>query len=244
MKSYSINGNDMQLVEIVLASDEAVIAEAGSLNYMDDGIRMETVLGDGSPAGSGVMGAIKGIGARLLTGESLFMTRFSNISGTDKKIAFAAPHAGAIRPLDLGLLGGEIIAQKDAFLCAEIGVSVGIAFQKKIGAMFFGGEGLIMERLKGSGTAFIHAGGIFTEKTLSAGESVLVDTGCVVAYQPSVSFDIQAVSGVKSLLFGGEGIFLAKLSGPGKLWIQSLPFGRTIAVITNEIMQRLPKNQK
>nr|WP_272940903.1 TIGR00266 family protein [Opitutus terrae] len=223
---YQIHGDDMQFVEIELDPAEAVVAEAGGMMFMEDGIAMETVFGDGSTRNSGVMGALLGAGKRLLTGESLFMTVFQNQAAGKKRVSFGAPYPGKILPIKLADVGGELIAQKDSFLCAAKGVSIGIAFQRRLGAGLFGGEGFIMQRLTGDGWAFVHAGGTLCERTLAPGELLRVDTGCIVAFQPSVDYDIQWVGGIKSALFGGEGLFFATLRGPGKLWLQSLPFSR------------------
>lgn len=223
---YQIHGDDMQFVEVELDPQEAAVAEAGGMMYMEDGIAMQTIFGDGSAQSSGFLGSLMSAGKRLLTGESLFMTLFENQSNVRKKVAFGAPYPGKIIPVVLSDIGGELIAQKDAFLCAAKGVSVGIALQKKLGVGLFGGEGFIMERLQGDGLAFIHAGGTIMERELAAGELLRVDTGCIVAYQPSVSFDIETVKGIKTALFGGEGLFFAVLRGPGRIWLQSLPFSR------------------
>jgi len=223
---YKIHGDDMQFVEIELDPSEAVVAEAGGMMFMDDGIAMETVFGDGSQRNSGLMGALMGAGKRLLTGESLFMTVFQNQGSGKKRVAFGAPYPGKIVPVHLNQLGGELIAQKDSFLCAAKGVSVGIAFQRRLGAGLFGGEGFIMQRLTGDGWAFVHAGGTLYERDLLPGEILRVDTGCIVAFQPTINYDIQMVGGIKSALFGGEGLFFATLRGPGKIWLQSLPFSR------------------
>jgi uncharacterized protein (TIGR00266 family) len=225
---YQVFGAEMQYVEVELDPQEAVVAEAGGMMYMEDGVEMETIFGDGSAQqqGGGIMGALLGAGKRLLTGESLFMTVFQNRAGGKRRVAFGAPYPGKIVPVHLADLGGELIVQKDAFLAAAKGVSIGIAFQKRLGVGFFGGEGFIMERLQGDGWAFIHAGGTLMERTLAAGEHLRVDTGCIVGFQPSVSYDIQFVGKVKSALFGGEGLFFATLAGPGKVWLQSLPFSR------------------
>jgi uncharacterized protein (TIGR00266 family) len=220
---YEIHGDDLQFVEVLLDPMEAVVAEAGGMMYMEDGVEMETIFGDGSPQQSGFLGALLGAGKRLLTGESLFMTVFLNRSPRKTKVAFGAPYPGKIVPVKLSDLGGELICQKDSFLCAAKGVSVGIAFQKRIGVGLFGGEGFIMQRLQGDGWAFVHAGGTLLERTLAPGETLRVDTGCVVAYQNTVDFNIQYVGKVKSALFGGEGLFFATLRGPGRIWIQSLP---------------------
>ncbi|MFO1449373.1 MAG: TIGR00266 family protein [Opitutaceae bacterium] len=223
---YRIHGDDLQFVEIELDPQEATVAEAGALMFMEEGIAMETIFGDGSVQNRGFVGSLLGAGKRLLTGESLFMTVFLNQSGLKRKVAFGAPYPGKIIPIHLRDIGGELIAQKDAFLCAAKGVSLSIAFQKRIGVGLFGGEGFIMQRLQGDGLAFLHAGGTLYERQLSAGETLRVDTGCLAAFQPSVDYDIQMVGGVKTALFGGEGLFFATLRGPGKVWLQSLPFSR------------------
>jgi uncharacterized protein (TIGR00266 family) len=223
---YRITGDDMQFVEVELDPSEAVVAEAGAMMYMEDGIALETIFGDGSQRSSGLMGALLGAGKRLLTGESLFMTVFQNKGYGKKKVAFAAPYPGKIIPVHLSELGGELIAQKDSFLCAAKGVSLSIAFQKRFGVGLFGGEGFIMQRLNGDGWAFIHAGGTLMERQLAPGETLRADTGCLVALQPTVDYDIQLVGGVKTALFGGEGLFFATLRGPGRVWLQSLPFSR------------------
>lgn len=223
---HTLHGSEMQFVEIELDPGESVVAEAGGMMYMEDGIAMETVFGDGSPAGGGLMGKLLGAGKRLLTGESLFMTLFENRAGVKRHVAFGAPYPGKILPVNLGELGGELLAQKDSFLCSARGVTIGIAFQKRIGAGLFGGEGFIMQRLQGDGWVFVHAGGTLHERTLAAGETLRIDTGCIVAYQPTVDFDIQYVGGIKTALFGGEGLFFATLRGPGRIWLQSLPFSR------------------
>jgi uncharacterized protein (TIGR00266 family) len=224
---YKIYGDDMQFVEIELDPQEAVVAEAGGMMYMDDGIEMETIFGDGSQQQKpGIWGALAGAGKRLLTGESLFMTVFHNRAGGKKRVAFGAPIPGKILPMHLADMGGEIIAQKDSFLAAAKGVALGIAFQRKLGVGFFGGEGFIMQRLEGDGWTFLNACGGMYERDLGPGEILRVDTGCLVALQPSVQYDIQMVRGVKTALFGGEGLFFASLRGPGRVWLQSLPFSR------------------
>ena len=223
---YKIFGDDMQFVEVELDPSEAVVAEAGGMMFMEEGIEMETIFGDGSQSSSGLLGGLMSAGKRLLTGESLFMTVFQNRAQGKKKVAFGAPYPGKIIPVHLSTLGGELIAQKDSFLCAAKGVSVGIAFNRKIGAGLFGGEGFIMQRLQGDGWAFMHAGGTVVQKELGAGEVLRVDTGCIVAFQPTVAFDIQYVGKIKSALFGGEGLFFATLRGPGHVWLQSLPLSR------------------
>ncbi len=225
---YEIVGDDMQFVRIELDPGEAVVAEAGSMMYIEDGIEMETIFGDGSAqsAQGGFVGALLGAGRRLLVGESLFMTVFLNRSNQKRKAAFAAPYPGKIEALNLAELGGELIAQKDSFLCAAKGVTLGIAFQRRFGVGLFGGEGFIMQRLQGDGWVFVNAGGAHEERTLAAGETLRIDTGCIVAYTPGIDFDIQMVGGIKTALFGGEGLFLATLKGPGRVWLQSLPFSR------------------
>ncbi|PLT33724.1 TIGR00266 family protein [Bacillus sp. V5-8f] len=223
---YKIYGDDMQFVEVELDPNETVIAEAGSLMMMEDGIHMETIFGDGSGGGGGIMGKLFGAGKRLITGESLFMTTFTNQGQGKKHVSFASPYPGKIVPMDLSELGGKIICQKDAFLAAAKGVSVGVEFQRKIGAGFFGGEGFIMQKLEGDGMAFVHAGGTIYKKELAPGEILRVDTGCLVAMTSRVGYDIEMVKGVKTALFGGEGLFFATLRGPGTVWVQSLPFSR------------------
>src|SRR5687767_12634443 len=233
---YKIFGDDMQYVEVELDPNEATVAEAGGMMYMDDGIEMETIFGDGSQQQSGFLGSLMGAGKRLLTGESLFMTVFLNRSSQRKKVAFGAPYPGKIIAIHLSQLGGELISQKDSFLAAAKGVSVGIAFQRKLGAGLFGGEGFIMQRLQGDGWAFVHAGGTLMQRDLAPGELVRVDTGCIVAFQPSVDYDIQFVGKIKSALFGGEGLFFATLRGPGRIWLQSLPLSR----MANRIIAAVP----
>jgi uncharacterized protein (TIGR00266 family) len=234
---FEIFGDDMQFVAVELDPEEAAVAEAGAMMYMDDGIEMETIFGDGSERHSGLIGKLVGAGKRLITGESLFMTVFVNKSAGKKQVAFGAPYPGKVVPIALSDVGGELVAQKDSFLCAAKGVSIGIAFQKRIGAGLFGGEGFIMQRLEGDGLAFAHAGGTLAERTLAAGETIRVDTGCIVAFQPSVEYDVKFVGGIKSALFGGEGLFFATLRGPGKVWLQSLPFSR----LADRIFAAAPK---
>jgi len=224
---YEIIGDDMQFVKIELDPGEAVISEAGSMMYIEEGIEMQTIFGDGSQQQQGgFMGALLSAGKRVIVGESLFMTVFLNQGQGKRKAAFAAPYPGRIQAIRLADIGGELIAQKDSFLCAAKGVSLDIAFTKRFGAGLFGGEGFILERLQGDGWCFVHAGGAHEERTLAAGETLRVDTGCIVAMQPSVDYDIQMVGGIKTALFGGEGLFFAVLRGPGKVWLQSLPFSR------------------
>jgi len=223
---YKIHGDDMQFVEIELDPGEATVAEAGAMMFMEDGIGMQTVFGDGSQATTGFMGALFGAGKRLLAHESLFMTLFQNQGAGKRRVAFGGPYPGKIIPVQLAEHGGELIAQKDAFLCAARGVTIDIAFQKRLGVGLFGGEGFILERLRGDGLAFIHAGGALYERTLGPGEILKIDTGCITAFAPTVDYDIQFVGGIKNALFGGEGLFFATLRGPGKIWLQSLPFSR------------------
>lgn len=232
---YEIFGTEMQYVEVELDPGEAAVGEAGAMMYMQAGIQMDTVFGDGSQQG-GFFGKLMGAGKRLMTGENMFTTVFQNTGAGKQRVAFAAPYPGKIVPMDLSTLGGTLLCQKDSFLCAAKGVSLGIAFQKKLGVGLFGGEGFIMQKLEGDGLAFVHAGGTLMERTLAPGEVLRVDTGCVVAYQPSVDFDIQYVGKIKSALFGGEGLFFATMSGPGKVWLQSLPLSR----LANRILLSAP----
>ena len=225
---YKLYGDDMQFVEVELDPGETVIAEAGSLMMMEDHIEMETIFGDGSGGGGGggLMDKLFSAGKRVLTGESLFMTTFTNQGSGKKHVSFAAPYPGKIIPMDLSEYGGKIICQKDAFLAAAKGVSVGVEFQRKLGTGFFGGEGFIMQKLEGDGMSFVHAGGTIIKKELAPGELLRVDTGCLVAMTKEVDYNIEMVKGVKTALFGGEGLFFATLRGPGTVWIQSLPFSR------------------
>ena len=224
---YEIFGEEMQFVEITLDPREACISEAGAFMYMDPGIEMETIFGDGSGQGAGTLfDKFLSAGKRVLTGESLFMTVFANAGNQRQKVAFASPYPGRIIAVDLTQHGNTLLCQKDAFLCAAKGVGVGIAFQRKLGAGLFGGEGFILQKLDGDGLAFMHAGGTVVERTLKAGETMRLDTGCLVAFEQQVSYDIQMVKGIKSVIFGGEGMFYAALTGPGKVWMQSLPFSR------------------
>ncbi len=223
---YKVYGAEMQFVEIELDPGEAAVGEGGSMFYMENDVTMETIFGDGSAQQSGFFGKVLGAGKRLLTGESLFTTLYTNKGSAKRKIAFGAPYPGKIIPIDLSKIGGTFICQKDAFLCAAKGVALGIAFQKKLGAGFFGGEGFIMQKLEGDGLAFVHAGGTMHKRDLAPGETLRVDTGCLVGLQPSVDYDIQMVPGIKTALFGGEGLFFATLTGPGTVILQSLPFSR------------------
>lgn len=224
---YRIVGEEMQYVEIELDPQETAVAEAGSFMMMDDGIQMETIFGDGSQSkGGGIMGKLFSAGKRLLTGESLFMTTYTNIGQGKKKVSFASPYPGKIIPLDLQELGHRVTCQKDSFLCAAKGVAIGIEFQKKLGTGLFGGEGFIMQKLEGDGMAFVHAGGHVMARQLQPGEILKIDTGCIVAFTQTVNYDIQFVGGIKNTLFGGEGVFFATLQGPGTVWIQTLPISR------------------
>jgi uncharacterized protein (TIGR00266 family) len=234
---YKVYGEDLQFVEVELDPMEAVVAEAGGMMYMEDGIEMETIFGDGSQKTDGFLGALMGAGKRLITGESLFMTIFQNRGAGKKRVAFGAPYPGKIIPVRLAEIGGEFIVQKDSFLCAAKGVSIGIAFNKRIGVGLFGGEGFIMQRLQGDGWTFVHAGGTIIERQLGPGELLRVDTGCIVGFQPSVHYDIQYVGKIKSALFGGEGLFFATLRGPGHVWLQSLPLSR----MADRIVAAAPK---
>lgn len=225
---YKLYGDDMQFVEIELDPNETVVAEAGAMMYMEGPIQMDSIFGDGSEqsSGGGFMGKLMGAGKRLITGESLFMTAFTNTGSDRYTVSFAAPYPGKIVPLDLTEHGGKIVCQKDAFLCCAKGVSIGVEFQRKVGVGFFGGEGFIMQKLEGDGLAFVHASGTIIERDLQPGEVLKVDTGCLVAFEKTVQYDIEMVKGIKSAFFGGEGLFFAKVSGPGKVWLQSLPFSR------------------
>lgn len=232
---YEIIGESMQMVEVELDPAEAVIAEAGAMNYMEDDIEFEARMGDGSNVDQGFMGKLYSAGKRMITGESLFMTHFTNRGNSKRRLTFAAPYPGSIIPLDLATLGNEVICQKDSFLCAAMGTKVDIAFNKKLGSGFFGGEGFILERLVGDGMAFVHAGGTVVEKKLN-GETLRLDTGCLVAMSGNIDYDIQMVKGFRSMFFGGEGLFLTTISGHGTVWIQSLPFSR----LADRIIQHAP----
>lgn len=233
---YEIIGDDMQLVEIELDPGESVIAEAGAMNYMEEGINFEARMGDGSAADSGMMSKLLSVGKRALTGESIFMTHFTHEGSGKSRVAFAAPYPGKIIPIDLSAVGGQLICQKDAFLCAAKGTQVSIAFNKRLGAGFFGGEGFILQKLQGDGMAFIHVGGTVIEKQLN-GETLRVDTGCLAAFSPGITYDIQRAGNLKSMFFGGEGLFLATLKGHGSVWLQSLPFSR----LADRVIQHAPK---
>ena len=231
---YRIFGEEMQYVEVELDPNETAVAESGSFMMMDEGVQMATIFGDGSKQQTGgFLGKLVSAGKRVLTGESLFMTTFTNMAHGKKRVSFASPYPGKIIPLDLMQLGGRVICQKDAFLCAAKGVSVGIALHRKLGTGIFGGEGFIMQKLEGDGMAFVHAGGHVFERELQPGEILKLDTGCVVAYTQTIDFDIQFVGGIRNTVFGGEGLFFATLRGPGKVWIQTLPISR----LASRIMQ-------
>ncbi len=234
---YQIFGEEMQYVELELDPREAVIAEAGNFMMMDSGIKMNTIFGDGSKQNEGFLGKVLGAGKRLLTGESLFMTIFSNEGSGKKKVSFASPYPGKILPLDLSKYGGKFICQKDAFLCAAKGVSIGIEFSRKLGRGFFGGEGFIMQKVEGDGMAFVHAGGTMARKELGVGEKLSVDTGCIIGFTQDVNYDIEFVGGIKNTIFGGEGLFFATLTGPGVVYVQSLPFSR----LANRVLQAAPQ---
>ena len=234
---YEILGDDMQLVEIALDPGETMVAEAGAMNYMDSEITFEAKMGDGSNPKSGFLDKALGAGKRLLTGESLFMTHFTNSGQGLKKVAFAAPYPGKIVTIDLSEVGAEFTCQKDAFLCAAMGTEIDIAFTKRFGAGLFGGEGFILQRLKGSGRAFVHAGGTVVERRLS-GETLYVDTGCLVGFTPGVNYEIEKAGNLKSMIFGGEGLFLVKLSGSGMVYLQSLPFSR----LARRVLQQVPQS--
>ncbi len=223
---FEIKGSEMQLVEVELDPGEAAVGEAGSMMFMEEGIAMDTVFGDGNQQQTGFFGKLLGAGKRLITGESLFTTVYTNQATVKRRVAFAAPYPGKILPMDLKQHGGMLICQKDSFLCAARGVSLGIHFQQKMSVGFFGGEGFIMQRLEGDGLAFVHAGGTVVRRELQPGQTLMIDTGCVVAYTPNVNFEIQYVGKIKTALVGGEGLFFAKMTGPGTVWLQSIPFSR------------------
>lgn len=223
---YEVIGDDMQMVQVELDPSETIVAEAGAMTYMQEGISFEAKMGDGSEPEQGLFGKLLGAGKRVLTGESIFMTHFTNQGQGKQHVAFAAPYPGKIIPLDLGKVkGGEILCQKDAFLCAAYGTQIGIAFQRKLGTGFFGGEGFILQRMRGDGLTFMHACGTIVERELND-ETLRVDTGCLVAFEPSVEYNIERAGNLKSMFLGGEGLFLATLSGTGRVWLQSLPFSR------------------
>lgn len=233
---YLIHGDDMQLVEVELDPGETVIAEAGAMNYMEPGIHFDAKMGDGSNPNAGVFGTLLNVGKRVLTGESIFMTHFTNVGEGKRRVAFAAPFPGKIIPVDLGKYGGEIFCQKDSFLAAALGTNVTIAFTRRLGTGFFGGEGFILQRLRGDGLAFVHAGGTIIEKEVGS-EPLRVDTGCIVAFTGGVDYSIQRAGNLKSMFFGGEGLFLATLQGRGKVWLQSLPFSR----LADRVLENAPK---
>jgi uncharacterized protein (TIGR00266 family) len=239
---YELIGDDMQIVEVELDPGETVIAEAGAMNYMEDQISFEAKMGDGSKPHQGLFGKLLDVGKRALTGESIFMTHFTNQGMGKKRVSFAAPYPGKIICIDLKDHNQSILCQKDSFLCAALGTNVSIAFQRKLGTGFFGGEGFILQKLSGDGKAFVHAGGTIVRKELQ-GETLRVDTGCIVAFEESINYDVQMVGGLKSMIFGGEGLFLATLSGFGTVWLQSLPFSR----LADRVLQHAPsvggKNQ-
>ena len=233
---YKIHGDDMQVVAIELDPNETVIAEAGSMNWMDSGISFEAKMGDGTEPDSGIMGKLFSVGKRVLTGESIFLTHFTNIESGKKEVAFAAPYPGSIIAVDLKDVNGEILCQKDAFLCAAMGTNVSIAFNKRIGAGFFGGEGFILQKLNGNGLAFLHAGGTVVKKELN-NQTLLIDTGCIVAFSTGLDYSLERAGNLKSMIFGGEGLFLATIKGTGTVYLQSLPFSR----MADRILQNAPK---
>lgn len=233
---YEVMGDDLQIVEVELDPGETVIAEAGAMNYMEDGITFEAKMGDGSRPDVGFFGNLMSAGQRIITGESVFMTHFTNVSQGKKRVSFAAPYPGKVVPVHLTDVNGELLCQKDAFLCAALGTEVGVAFSKRLGVGFFGGEGFILQRLRGDGLVFVHAGGTVIEKTLSS-ETLRVDTGCIVAFTSGIDYDIQRAGNLKSMFFGGEGLFLATLRGSGRVWLQSLPFSR----MADRILSHAPR---
>lgn len=233
---YTIHGDDMQIVAIKLDQDETVIAEAGAMNWMEDGIEFTSRTGDGSKPDQGFFGKVLDMGKRAITGESLFMTHFTNKSSMEREVSFAAPYPGKIIPLDLSEIGGEILCQKDAFLCSAYGTEISVAFNKKLGSGFFGGEGFILQRLRGDSLAFLHAGGTVIKKQLN-NETIRIDTGCIVGFTPGLSYDIERAGNLRSMIFGGEGLFLATVKGTGTLYLQSLPFSR----LADRILMRAPK---
>lgn len=227
---YKIYGDDIQLVEIELDPNETVIAEAGAMTYMEEGIDFETKMGDGSQPDQGFLGKLMSAGSRMITGESLFMTHFTHRGTGKSKVAFAAPYPGTIIPMDLSKMGGDIIVQKDGFLCAAKGTNISMHFNKRIGSGLVGGEGFILQRLKGDGLAFVHAGGTVIEKELN-NQKLRIDTGCVVAFEPGINFSVEKAGNLKSMVFGGEGLFLATLEGTGRVWLQSMPIRKLIQAI-------------
>lgn len=233
---YEIFGDDMQVVEVELDAGETVIAEAGAMNWMDDGISFEAKMGDGSQPDKGLFGKLLDAGKRAVTGESIFITHFTNAVTDKRRVAFGAPYPGKIIPVNMVEMGGELICQKDAFLCAALGTEVSIAFTKRLGVGFFGGEGFILQRLRGDGMAFVHAGGTIVKKELN-GETIRVDTGCIVSFTQGIEYDIQRAGNLKSMFFGGEGLFLATLRGIGTVYLQSLPFSR----LADRVLQHAPK---
>lgn len=235
---YKIFGDDMQIVEVELDPHETVIAEAGAMNYMEDGIAFEARMGDGSQASlGGLMGIVKNVGQRVLTGESIFMTHFTNTASSKRRVAFAAPYPGKIVPVHLNEIGGEITCQKDSFLCAAKGTQLSIAFNQRLGAGFFGGEGFILQRLRGDGLAFLHAGGTVIKRQLN-NEKIRLDTGCLVAFTPGIDYRVERSGNLRSMFFGGEGLFLATLGGTGTVYLQSLPFSR----LADRILQHAPSS--
>jgi uncharacterized protein (TIGR00266 family) len=240
---YSIHGGDVQYVEVTLDPGETVVGEAGAMMYMDEGIQMDTKLSDGSQRGSGMLGSLVGAAKRKLAGEGAFITHFTNQLDGKRHVAFSAPSPGQIIALDLSQVGGRVLCQKDAFLCAAKGISVGIGFTKRLGAGWMGGEGFILQKVEGDGLAFIHAGGTMTEKLLKPGQIIYVDTGSLVAFQNGVDFDIQMISGMKNMMFGGEDMFITSLTGPGRIWIQSMPYPRLVGNILNVMESNMERKK-
>lgn len=233
---YQVFGEDVQFVEIELDPGETVIAEAGAMLWMEEGITFETKMGDGSEPEGGFLGKLAGGAKRMIAGESLFVAHFTNRGGGKQKVAFAAPYPGTIVPIDLAQIGGTIICERDAFLCAALGTKIAVEFNRKLGTGFFGGEGFILQRVTGDGKAFLHSGGVIVERRLQ-GETLRVDTGCLVAFEPGVNYSIEKAGNLRSMVFGGEGAFLATLSGAGRVWLQSLPFSK----LADRILAAAPK---
>lgn len=240
--NYELQGDELQLVEITLHQGEQVVAEAGAFMYMEQGIHFETMMSDGSKTTTSLMNKLVNAGKRMMVGEGVFITQFTNMDTSERKIAFSAPYPGKIIPIDLSHHANMIICQKNAFLCAAKGLSIDVAFQKKFGVGFFGGEGFTMERLKGDGIVFLHSGGTIVERELEAGETLRIDTGCLVALTMTVEYDIQMVGGIKNTFFGGEGAFFTTLSGPGTVWLQSMPFSRVADRIMKSALHLTPQS--
>lgn len=241
---YEVKGSDLQYVEVILDPGESVIAEPGAMMYMEQGIQMKTSLGDGSAKHSGVFGTMKGMTKRMFSGEKLFMAMFTNNGNRKHRVAFAGSYAGKIQPVDLSQVDGQIYCQRGAFLCCAKGVSVEVGFSKRIGFGFFGGEGFIMQKLTGDGLAFVHAGGAIEERNLAAGEKIYIDTGSLVGFQKGMDFDISVVKGLTNMLFSGEEFFLTTITGPGKVWMQSMPYSRLTRQMTHDILKVIEEDSK